>query len=138
MMVMQCAACGESVSIDEHLGSGQRCPSCGESVGKLPIREVRVSTALDDLQEGVKPISFGAYSKAADAAWDDPFETRVEEQVANLVADEAVIDNAVVNAVPAEVQARFKARQREVRKKLMWIGLVVVVVVIGLIAFILY
>ncbi len=138
MLVIQCAACGESVSVDEALGSGQPCPSCGDSVGKLPIREERVSTSLDNLQEGVKPIAFGAYSKAADAAWDDPFDARVEEQVANLVADEALVDNAVVNDVPAEVQARFKARQRAIRKKLIGIGLVVAVIVIGLVAFILY
>lgn len=138
MLVMQCAACGESVSVDESLGSGQACPVCGGSVGKLPVAQGQVSTALDNLQEGVKPVSFGAYSKAADAAWDDPFDAKVEEQVANLVADEALVDNAVVNAVPEEIQARFKARQREARKKLTAIGLVVVVVVIGLTIFILY
>ena len=149
MLAMQCASCGASITVDEHKGSRQLCPVCGGSVGRLPVAPV--STALSDLQDGEKPVIFGIYSKAAEenwddpaekstdvAAWDDPFEPRVEEQVKNLVADEAVIDSAVVNVVPAEVQARFKARQREVRKKLIRICAIAAAVLIGLIAFILY
>lgn len=149
MIAMQCGACGRSVSLDEHLGHGQRCPLCGESVGRIPLPPV--STALDDLQDGAAPVRFGAYSKAAEerwddpserstaaASWDDPFEPRVEEQVGRLVKDEAVIDSAVLNVVPPEIEAKFRARQRETRKKLVGLGLVVVAVVIGLVVFIIY
>jgi hypothetical protein len=54
------------------------------------------------------------------------------------VVDEAKIDNAVLNVVPPEIEARFRARQRETRKKLVGLGLVVAVAVIGLIVFVLY
>lgn len=150
MIAMQCGACGKSVTMDEHLGHNQRCPLCGGSVGRIPIPPV--STALSDLQDGELPVRFGAYSKAAEerwedpaeapstaaASWDDPFEPRVEEQVERLVVNEAIVDNAVLNVVPPEVEARFRARQREARKKLVGIGLVVAVAVIGLIVFVMY
>lgn len=153
MTAMQCEACGKSVSVDENLGHGQPCPRCGGSVGRIP--QVPVSTALSDLQEGLAPVRFGAYSKVAEtnwkdptesapetstaeASWDDPFEPRVEEQIERLVTNEAVIDNAVLNTVPPEIEARFKARQREQRKKLVGIGLAVAVVVLALIAFVMY
>ncbi len=149
MIAMQCGACGKSVSVDEHLGHGQRCPLCGGPVGRIPLPPV--STALSDLQDGELPVRFGAYSKAAEerwedpatpstaaASWDDPFEPRVEEQVERLVVDEAKIDNAVLNVVPPEVEARFRARQRETRKKLVGIGLAVAAVVLALIAFVMY
>lgn len=138
MIAMQCATCGEGITVDETQGSGQPCPVCGQSVGKLPIQERAGSTALDDLQGGVAPVRFGAYSKAADAAWDDPMEPRVEEQVAHLVADEAIIDNAIINAVPPEIEARFRAHQREVRKKAIALGVVAVVALLALLAFLVY
>lgn len=149
MIAMQCGACGKSVSVDENLGNGQRCPVCGGPVGRIPLPPV--STALSDLQEGVAPVRFGVYSKAAEArwedpaerstetaSWDDPFEPRVEEQVQRLVVDEAKIDNAVLNVVPPEIEARFKARQREYRRKLVGLGLAVAAVVLALIAFVMY
>src|SRR5690606_19733140 len=136
-------------SVDENKGSRQLCPECGGAVGRLPVAPV--STALSDLQEGEKPILFGAYSKVAEenwedpaevstkasteaAQWDDPFESRVEDQVKHLVEDEAVIDSAVLNVVPAEVQARFKARQRAQRKLLIKVCVAAAVVLIGLVA----
>ncbi|MBX3175902.1 MAG: hypothetical protein KF886_00935 [Candidatus Hydrogenedentes bacterium] len=122
MIAMQCAACGKSVTVEESLGSGQPCPVCGQPVGALPIGPRAESTALNDLQEGGKPIRFGAYSAAAEAAWDDPAEPHVEEQVASLIQNEAIVDNAVLNAVPPEVEARFKARRREARRKVIGIG----------------
>ena len=149
MVAMQCGACGKSVSVDEHLGHEQRCPLCGGPVGRIPLAPV--STALSDLQDGAAPVRFGAYSKAAEArwedpaersteaaSWDDPFEPRVEEQVERLVVNEALIDNAVLNVVPPEIEARFKARQREQRKKLMGLGLAVAAAVLALIAFVMY
>ena len=136
MIAMQCGACGKSVSVDEHLGHNQRCPLCGGPVGRIPLPPV--STALSDLQDGELPVRFGAYSKAAEEKWDDPLEPRVDEQVERRVVDEAKIDNAVLNVVPPEVEARFRARQREARKKLVGLGLVVAVAVIGLIVFVLY
>ena len=149
MIAMQCGACGKSVSVDESLGQGQRCPSCGGAVGLIPVAPV--STALSDLQDGAAPVRFGAYSKVAEArwedpiahsteaaSWDDPFEPRVEEQVRRLVSEEAVIDSAVLNVVPPEVEARFRARQREQRRKLVKLGVLAVAVLIGLIAFVMY
>lgn len=149
MIAMQCGACGKSVNVDESLGHGQRCPSCGAALERLPVAPV--STALSDLQDGGPPVRFGAYSKAAEAqwedpvehsteaaSWDDPFEPRVEDQVRRLVKEEAVIDSAVLNVVPPEVEARFRARQREQRKKLVKLGVLAAVVLIGLIAFAMY
>ena len=149
MIAIQCGACGKSVHVDESLGHGQRCPVCGGAVGKVPVAPV--STALSDLQEGGAPVRFGAYSKAAEAqwedptvhsteaaSWDDPFEPRVEEQVRRLVKEEAVIDSAVLNVVPPEVEAKFRARQREQRRKLVKLGALAVAVLIGLIAFVMY
>ena len=149
MIAMQCGACGKSVSVDENLGHGQACPRCGGSVGRIPLAPI--STALSDLQEGAAPVRFGAYSKVAEAnwqdptesatteaSWDDPFEPRVQEQVERLVVNEAVIDNAVLNTVPPEIEARFKARQREQRKKLLGLGLAIAAVVLALIAFVMY
>lgn len=158
MLAMQCAACGQSISVDEKLGSGQPCPACGRSVGRLPVKEPVESTALSDLLDGGRPVAFGAYSKAAEeawedpmdtqarqahqeqinATWDDPMEPQVEEQVARIVANERLVDSAVVNLVPPEVQARFKARQREIRKKLMGIAVVAALILLALVAFILY
>lgn len=138
MLAIQCAVCGKSVTIDEQLGSGQPCPACGQPIGALPIEERVASTSLDNLNDGVQPVRFGAYSKAADAAWDDPTAPVAEAQVASLVKDEAIIDNAVINAVPPEIEAKFRARRRETQKKLIGIGVAVVVVVVVLVAFILY
>ncbi len=138
MLAMQCAACGQAVRVDESLGSNQACPACGRPVGKLPIEEGQPSTSLDDLNDGVRPVRFGAYSKAADAAWDDPTAPMAEEEVASLVKDEAIIDNAVINEVPPDVAAKFRARQRENRKKVIGIVAVVALAVIALAAFILY
>ena len=138
MLAMQCAACGTAVNIDEQLGSNQPCPVCGSPVGKLPIEERQASTSLDNLNEGVQPVRFGAYSKAAEASWDDPTAPVAEEQVASLVKDETIIDNAVINTVPPEIEARYRARQRENRKKIAGIAVVVAVVAIALVAFILY
>lgn len=151
MIAIHCGACGKSVNMDESLGHGQRCPHCGGAVGRIPAAPA--STALADLQEGGAPVRFGAYSKAAEAqwedpaspspsteaaSWDDPFEPRVEDQVRRLVKEEAVIDSAVLNVVPPEVEAKFRARQREQRRKLVKLGVLAVVVLIGLIAFVMY
>jgi len=149
MIAMQCGACGKSVRVDESLGHGQSCPACGGALGKIPAAPV--STALSDLHDGGPPIRFGAYSKAAEAqwedpaeqstqaaSWDDPFEPRVEDQVRRLVKEEAVIDSAVLNVVPPEVEARFRERQREQRRKLVKLGVLVAAVLIGLLAFAMY
>jgi len=136
MLAIQCAACGQGVTVDEQLGSGQPCPSCGEPVGTLPATGRPVSTALDDLSDGMEPIRFGAYSKAADAAWDDPMAPISEEQVADLVKNEAIVDNAVINAIPPEVEAKFRARQRENRKKLIGVVAVAAIILIAIVAFV--
>jgi hypothetical protein len=135
--------------MDEALRHGQRCPSCGGALGE--DIGAPVSTALSDLRDDGPPARFGAYSKAAEAqwedpaersteaaSWDDPFEPRVEVQVQRLVKEEAVIDSAVLNVVPPEVEARFRARKREQRRKLVKLGVVAVVVLMGLIAFAMY
>tara|TARA_R110001592_G_scaffold264746_1_gene530207 strand:- start:858 stop:1226 length:369 start_codon:yes stop_codon:yes gene_type:complete len=116
------------------LGDNQPCPSCGQSVGKLPISSGGVSTALDDLSAGEKPVVFGAYSEAAVASWDDPTEPAADQQVANLIANEALIDNAIINDMPPEVRAKYEARQREARKKILGLAIAVLVIVGGVIA----
>ncbi len=138
MLAIQCAACGQSVSVDVAQGDNQPCPRCGQSVGKLPISGGRVSTALNDLDEGEKPVVFGEYDQAAVASWDDPTEPAAEEQVAHLLADEALIDNAIINDMPPEVRAKVEARRKEARKKLLGMGAVALVVIGALAAFILY
>lgn len=137
MLAIQCAACGRGVTVDEHLGSGQPCPSCGQPVGTLPIEARAASTALDDLSDGMQPIRFGAYSKAADAAWDDPTAPIAEEQVANLVKNEAIVDNAVINAIPPEIEAKFRARQRENQKRIAGLALVAALVLAAIAVFVL-
>lgn len=137
MIAMQCAACGKAVTVDETYGAGQPCPLCGQPVGALALGPRAGSTALNDLQEGGKPIRFGAYSAAAEAAWDDPAEPHVEDQVASLIQNEAIVDNAVLNAVPPDVEARFRARQREARRKLIGIGAIALIAAAALVWFIL-
>lgn len=138
MVAIQCASCGKVVSVDVEDGDNQPCPSCGQSVGKLPISHRAGSTALNDLQEGEKPIVFGEYSEAAVASWDDPTAPAVEQEVAHLVADEAVIDNAILNDMPPEVRAKYEARRREARKKLASLIAMGILVLGALIAFIVY
>jgi hypothetical protein len=149
MVSMQCGECGMSVRLDESVGPARRCPSCGGALEQGA--DAPVSTALSDLQDGEAPVRFGAYSKAAEAqwedpaassteaaSWDDPFEPRVEEQVRRLVKEEAVIDSAVLNVVPPEVEARFRARQRERRRKLVTLVVAAAAVLIGLIAYVMF
>ena len=136
MVAIQCASCGQVVSVEVEHGDNQPCPSCGSPVGKLPVSHRAGSTALSDLQEGEKPIVFGEYSEAAVASWDDPTEPAVDQQIAHLVANEALVDNAVLNEMPPDVRAKYEARQREARRKIMGIVVVAVLILVGLIAFI--
>ncbi len=138
MLAIQCAACGQSISVDIGMGDNQPCPQCGQPVGKLPVSGAMASTALNDLEAGEKPVVFGEYGEAAVAAWDDPTEPAAEQQVAHLVAEEALIDNAIINEIPPEVRAKYEARQREARRKLIGMGVTALIILVALIAFIVY
>ena len=138
MLAIQCAACGQSVSVDIGMGDNQPCPQCSQPVGKLPVSGNMASTALNDLEAGERPVVFGEYGEAAVAAWDDPTEPAVDQQVAHLVADEALIDNAIINEIPPEVRAKYEARQREARRKLIGMGVTALIILVALVAFILY
>lgn len=138
MLAIQCAACGQSVSVDMGLGDNQPCPQCNQPVGKLPVSGAMASTALNDLEAGEKPVVFGEYGEAAVAAWDDPTEPAEQDQVAHLVADEALIDNAIINDMPPEVRAKYEARRREARRKLIGMGVTALIILVALVAFIMY
>lgn len=138
MVAIQCASCGQAVSVDVELGDNQPCPVCGNPVGKLPVSHNTGSTALNDLQDGEKPIVFGEYSEAAVASWDDPADPAIEQRVAHLVADEAIIDNAIINDMPPDVRRKYEARRREARRKIASLVTIAILAIALLTAFILY
>ncbi len=120
-MDVTCPHCNRVLQIPEEMaGQSGTCRHCGEKLTVPAPPPQSAATSIDALREApdpapgrIEPESFGAYSKADSANWEDPSE-KAAAQAAAHEEEEAV----ELPEVPEEILARARALKRQRMKQI--------------------
>jgi hypothetical protein len=113
MIELPCPACGQVLHIpDQYAGQSGRCTHCGGPV-QVPPADGGAGSNY------VEPVSFGHFSRAAEARWVDPTappEAMPDDEETEQTAEPAGVG---LEGVPEEVLEKHRARKRQQRLRIL-------------------